>query len=178
MLPQPCPPSSSAPLPPVGGLGGDREEGQRSWGWGGWGKGFFLKKKIKVINNMQRGRPRQQTPPGPSPRPGPQDGGEGPKPMSLTLRPTPQIKPSQVSMSHRTPPPINSCKYVQIMPVTFGYLPPTLHASLNLDLSPHNSTSAISAGGLHATRLREGALWEGVGTPSGWGWPLSHRRVS
>lgn len=53
-------------------------------------KGIF--KNQKVINNMQRRRPRQQTPPGPSPRPGPQDGGEGPKPMPLNSPPHPPNK--------------------------------------------------------------------------------------
>lgn len=57
--------------------------------------------------------------------------------MPLSTLSAPKIKPSQVSTSHRTPLPINSCKYGQIMPVTFGAPPPsTLHASCNLDIPP------------------------------------------
>lgn len=97
-------------------------------GGGGLGKRFFLKiKKSLIICNGDDHASRH--PRAPHTDLGPRMEGRGRSPCPSTLRPTPQIKPSQVSMSHRTSPPINSCKYVQIMPVTFG-APPSYSACL------------------------------------------------
>lgn len=115
---------------------------------GGGERVFFLKKIKKSLIICNRDDDASRHPRAPRPNLGLQDGGGGAKAHPPQLF-APLKKPSQVSMSHRTPPPINSCKYVQTMPITF-WGTPTLHASPNLDPAPSNSTSAISRQGLHA----------------------------
>lgn len=136
--------------------------GKKVKGAGGGGKGFLKKIKKSIICNGDDHASRH--PRAPHPRLGPRMEGEGPEPTPSNSPPHPQIKPSQVSMSHRTPSPTNSCKYVQVMPITSGHRP--LLCMLQPGPLPQLHLSNKRQG-LHATRLRVGALWEGAGPRGG-----------
>lgn len=70
------------------------------------GERVFLKKIKKLLIICNRDDDASRHPRAPHPDLGPQDGGGGAKahPPPNSPHPPKKIKPSQVSMSHRTPP--------------------------------------------------------------------------
>lgn len=145
--------------------------GKKVKGAGVRGKALFyiyIKKiKMSIICNGDDHHASRH-PRAPHPHPGRRMEGEGPSPTPSNSPPSPpQIKPSQVSMSHRTPSPISSCKYVQIMPITWGAPAPTVHAPTR---TPNpSSTSAVSAGAACCAVEGRGTQGRGRGASRGSG---------
>nr|XP_012609588.1 LOW QUALITY PROTEIN: extensin-like [Microcebus murinus] len=153
---------------PLWGDSGVTRKKVKGAGGGGVGNGFFFyKKKSKSIickrDDDASRHPRAPHPPTPG-APGWRERGQSPSPQ-LFPPPPKKKKPSQVSMSHRTPPShrlsVNKSKLCQLhlgAPPPTLCMPPILDPLLQLHVSNKPPGAARSS-------LREGAPWEG-------GWPL------